>query len=196
MKVLPKSKNSFFHAVSISFAFLLVNAALAAAPGDLVDPPKELKTLIKSVMKITIQNSGIDFTAPDLDPNLANPKYDVNLYKITYWTTGVSDLHLPRNQRTLVKATGMLLLPLRTKGKIPLLSYQHGTSASRKNVPSYSGNLETLMAGALLGANGYAVSAPDYLGLGGSDVFMHPYLHAESEATASADMLLDRKSVV
>jgi hypothetical protein len=40
----------------------------------------------------------------------------------------------------------------------------------------------------IFAARGYVVVAADYVGLGVSETF-HPYLHAESEATAVVDAL-------
>jgi hypothetical protein len=66
-----------------------------------------------------------------------------------------------------------------------MLIYQHGTVGSRRDVPSeLAGGYESALfwAGA-----GYATTAADYLGLGTSRGF-HPYVHAETEASAAIDM--------
>ena len=83
-------------------------------------------------------------------------------------------------------ASGLLILPDNIEGAMPLLVYQHGTTDGRDDVPSnlrMGFQLATIFAG-----KGMAVIAPDYLGMGTSRGF-HPYVHAETEATAAIDMM-------
>ena len=68
-----------------------------------------------------------------------------------------------------------------------LASFQHGTSTSRDRVPSALDG--TGVAAAILFAgNGYALIAPDYIGLGVSGE-IHPYLVAEDAGRAVIDMI-------
>ena len=61
---------------------------------------------------------------------------------------------------------------------------------SENQAPSYyAPNSEIWSAVSLLASTGYVVSAPDYLGYGASKALPHPYEHAASLASASADML-------
>ena len=110
----------------------------------------------------------IDFDVP----------YGVRFYKMTYNTMGsdgLSDV-----------ASGVIVIPDNDANDFPLVIYHHGTSASRDEVPS-SLNLD-YEAYAAIGASGFAVIAPDYLGMGESRGF-HPYVHRETQARASIDML-------
>lgn len=102
----------------------------------------------------------------------------VNLYKVTYLT--------PNVQGVSSTASGLLVAPDNMNKIYPLLCYQHGTSSSKTDVPSHL-NGESQLAIALSGM-GYLVAAPDYLGLGDSPGF-HPYVHAETEASAGVDIL-------
>ncbi len=107
---------------------------------------------------------------------------DVFLYKIQYETP---DLHGITDT-----ASGLLVVP-DIPGQLPLICYQHGTIGNKADVPS---NLvgEALLAMAF-GSMGYAVVAPDYLGLGDSRGF-HPYVHAQTEASAAIDLLYATQS--
>lgn len=104
----------------------------------------------------------------------------VSLYKITYKTlkpwNAVEDT-----------ASGLLVLPENYSSTSPIVAYQHGTTNGPESCPS------NLNAGHSIpiayGASGFVCTAADYLGLGESDIF-HPYVHAESEATAGLDMLI------
>ncbi len=103
----------------------------------------------------------------------------IKMYRITYVTP---DIHgIPDT------ASGLLVVPDRNiPSTYPLLCYQHGTVASRTDVPSnLQGGWELA---AVFGGMGYVTAAPDYLGLGESRGF-HPYVHAETEASAALDML-------
>lgn len=102
----------------------------------------------------------------------------VNLYKVVYTTPDVNG-----NPST---ASGLLCVPDVLTKKYPVLCYQHGTSSDRENVPSRlngESDLPILFSGV-----GYLTVAPDYLGLGDSPGF-HPYVHAETEASAAVDMI-------
>jgi pimeloyl-ACP methyl ester carboxylesterase len=102
----------------------------------------------------------------------------VRFYKMTYNTTGsdgAPDI-----------ASGLIVIPDNDAAKFPLVIYHHGTSPAKDQAPS-SLNLD-YEAYTFIGANGFAVIAPDYLGMGDSRGF-HPYVHRKTQASASIDML-------
>ncbi|WP_020569213.1 T9SS type A sorting domain-containing protein [Neolewinella persica] len=109
-----------------------------------------------------------------------NVTYNVKNYKITYTT--VDALGQPDT------ATGLLCVPDNNDFVWPLVIYNHGTIASRDLAPSVEGVLERILIQGF-SASGFIALAPDYLGLGGSDG-PHPYLHADSEASAGKDMII------
>jgi hypothetical protein len=106
------------------------------------------------------------------------PQYVVDGYKIVYETVD------PQGGRT--QASGAFLLPQGHEGPLPLLSYQHGTLTRREDAPSAS--VLERVPGAGFATLGYAVALPDFLGLGDSPG-LHPYHHAQSQATAGVDLL-------
>ncbi|MEM6770793.1 MAG: lipase family protein [Bacteroidota bacterium] len=106
--------------------------------------------------------------------------YDVENYAITYTTTD------PFGQPDT--ATGLLCIPVATDLVFPLAVYNHGTVDSRDAVPSVPMVQERFVVQGI-SAFGFIAMAPDYLGLGGSDG-IHPYFHAETEASAGLDMLI------
>ena len=106
--------------------------------------------------------------------------YKVDAYRIVYVT-------IDTNNNT-IKVSGLLTIPKKgASQKSPLISYQHGTNFLDKDVPSNSAS--SISAIMTLSGNGYIVSSPDYIGYGESVNKMHPYLHAESLANASIDLL-------
>lgn len=109
--------------------------------------------------------------------NIANNAVD--FYKVTYTTMDVF--------HEVDTASGLIIVPRRDQVySYPRLVFQHGTVASRTDVPS---NLQGgYQAGLFFGGLGYVSLLPDFLGLGTSRG-LHPYVHADSEASAAIDML-------
>ncbi len=99
-------------------------------------------------------------------------------YTITYNTV---DVH-----GNATVASGAVYLPtLAGCEYAPMIAYNHGTEFKKNNVPSngaYSGQ------GLFFSTTGFISVLPDYLGLGVNSG-IHPYQHAESEATATLDLI-------
>lgn len=108
---------------------------------------------------------------------------DVLFLRLVYETVDAQGL------RTV--ASGALALPLGVEGPFPVVSYQHGTSLEREDVPSRL-NTEGFL-GVAFATSGYLAVLPDYLGLGDSPGFP-PFHHADSEATSVVDMLRAARS--
>jgi len=110
---------------------------------------------------------------------LQDAKYDVDMYKVRYNTTDLNG--------NPVVASGMFAVPVNpTCDSLPIALYAHGTVLKRDNVPS-ANNPESAL-GKAMASMGYIVAMPDYLGLGDLPG-LHPYQHAQSEATVSIDLL-------
>jgi hypothetical protein len=124
-------------------------------------------------------------------------------YKVTYCTV---DAVLP-GERTArpTSATGMISVP-RGHGPFPTLAYQHGTSVTYFDAisnPDIVGPLEPRgesfegpPADAVFAGNGFIFVGSDYLGLGDSSVPRERYFHAETEASAGADLLVASRDVL
>tara|TARA_B100001287_G_scaffold173436_1_gene146080 strand:+ start:232 stop:1662 length:1431 start_codon:yes stop_codon:yes gene_type:complete len=108
-----------------------------------------------------------------------NLEYDVDMYKIIYNTV---DAH---GQPTI--ASGALLAPSNPNCfDFPISVYNHGTSLRKIDVPS--NDVAETTIGKVFSAGGYFTCMPDYVGMGDSPG-LHPYVHSESEATATLDMV-------
>jgi len=111
--------------------------------------------------------------------------YTVRAYKISYHTIDTDG--------DIIQASGLISVPVKASGaKSPLLSYQHGTIFLNSQRPSNSAS--SINGIAILSGTGFIVSAPDYIGYGDSADQIHPYIHAESLASASIDMLKASKT--
>ncbi|MEZ4979158.1 MAG: lipase family protein [Chitinophagales bacterium] len=106
------------------------------------------------------------------------PSYSVDLYRV-YYTTEYND--------SLVVVTGALVIPQNPDCRPPLISYQHGTSSTKLGVPSY-GSTE-LQICLVFASEGNVLVAPDYIGLGGSTIDLHPYQHGFSQAHSTINLL-------
>lgn len=115
-----------------------------------------------------------------------NPSYSVINFKLRYLTTDTEGVeHI---------ASGLVSFPQTSEPTVfPMACFQHGTVAGRDDVPSnLAGGFEL---GAAFASNGYIVVSPDYIGLGESPG-VHPYVHAESEASAAVDLLLATREFI
>ncbi len=120
-----------------------------------------------------------DVSAQEIAAELGiNVPYGVAFYKMTYHTTGSDGLP--------DIASGLVVIPDVSGHDPSLIIYHHGTSIAPDRVPS-SLNLD-YEAYTYMGGMGFAVIAPDYLGMGESRGF-HPYVHKTTLASASLDML-------
>lgn len=109
-------------------------------------------------------------------------------YAVNYWTE--------RSNGAPVQASGALILPdgPAPEGGWPIMAYDHGTSGLGPNCGGQSGTTRVARPKEdqflnYLVSKGFAVVAPDYLGLGGFDTGPHPYLELRSEATATIDLV-------
>jgi alpha/beta superfamily hydrolase len=107
-------------------------------------------------------------------------QYDIETFRLEYCTISVSGAP--------TTGSGLLAVPSGRGGPLPVVLYEHSTAAGRTDTPSFLTETEARIVPFFFATAGYAVAAPDYLGLGTSPG-RHPYLHADSEASASVDML-------
>jgi pimeloyl-ACP methyl ester carboxylesterase len=106
--------------------------------------------------------------------------YDVDVYRVVYYTVDADTLP--------IVASGALFVPKNPQCRVPLMSYQHGSIAVKSQVPSTLNAAEVII-GETSASDGAVVAMPDYLGLGESPG-LHPYVHAYTEARATADLLV------
>ena len=112
----------------------------------------------------------------------------LGFYKINYETQDAFGRKVP--------VSGMMIIPKLTfRREFALVVYHHGTTTKKTLVPSNPLFRETLLSAAVFASGGYIVLAPDYVGLGDSPG-PHPFLHAETQARASADLIEVGKKLV
>lgn len=110
---------------------------------------------------------------------------------VEYWTT--------RSNGEPVKASGALFVPdgPAPAGGWPIMAYDHGTTGlgarcggqadANSPMPGVQASEDDIMR--YFVSKGFAVVAPDYVGLGLYDTGPHPYLELRTEASATIDLV-------
>jgi pimeloyl-ACP methyl ester carboxylesterase len=146
--------------------------------GALIDAPAVLTTLTAAQINAGTASSGLNAIS-------GAAVCDVKVIALNYTTTGVA--------REAANASGVLLLPTGAgagcTAAAPLVAYAKGTDVQKPRTLANPTDSETFLLAAIYAAKGYAVVATDYLGFAKSTYAYHPYLHADSEATAVIDSI-------
>jgi hypothetical protein len=173
-------------------AVAIVVGSIVAALGIISTPPAAAspesstrcaRSLPGRVLSVTplVRLASSDVAAELAEVGLpATARFGISAYRLEYCTTATSGV--------ATTGSGLLALPQDRTGPLPLVLYDHSTAAGRTDVPSFLTETEARIIPFFFASDGYAVAAPDYLGLGTSPG-RHPYLHAETEASASLHML-------
>ncbi len=159
------------------FPLALMFAALGCS-GDnpLIEDPEARGALlgderIEVASVDRIESFGIPITAQS----------PVELLRITYRTIGPD--------RVTTTASALLARPVEIDGPLAIVSYQHGTVVRKTDVASVRGlDMPEALVAVIFATTGYLAVMPDYLGLGESEG-LHPFVHAESLASAVVDAL-------
>ena len=168
-------------------ALLLAAPACQTTPADptptATAPTADVPVLVGSTLVAQVSTADLAGRVPGVPLAGALVRYPLRVYRLTYRT------HNTDGQ--VITASGAVLVPTATDS-LPVLSYQHSTllPTSETQAPSYyapGSDVGTVVS--VLASTGYVVSAPDYIGYGASKALPHPYEHAASLASASADML-------
>lgn len=123
-------------------------------------------------------------TAQGVPSGAVTIRNSIEAYKITYSTVSYDS--------SATVATGVVFLPQGNNNcKRPILNYCHGTIIKKVDAPS--NKVGEYVVGICFSATGYITILPDYLGLGSVSPGLHPYIHAQSEATAVIDMIRSSK---
>lgn len=110
----------------------------------------------------------------------------VKMYAISYNT--------PDTDKKMVIASGLVIIPDPPAQKYSLVSFQHGTMVKREEAPSYPESCDYVPFLRQFAGQQYVISMPDYIGMGHSTV-RHPYMHADTGASACLDMLRATKEL-
>ncbi len=150
------------------------DAVLPDFQGDYLVEYELVETISRA--EVLSELSDTELNVPGLSSLL---RFDVELIRITYNTVGVNG--------EAVVASGALFRPV-TNAALPILSFQRGTLNDASEAPSLFQSVYSGLGG-FFAATGYVVAMPDFLGYGISAHIEHPYIHRQSLATATRDMI-------
>lgn len=171
--------------------FILLLLSCGTDDNDVTTKPiKEPDNKLLSFTKITDVsldklNISFGFAFPGLSSTVINKNnlVPVTAYKITYQTQH------PFAENTYTTASGLVIVP-ESDDALPIVSYQHGTISDNDEVPSsFVEHSQTRDYLSVFSGLEYILIAPDYLGYGVSNHFLHPYEHGPTLAVSSFDML-------
>lgn len=128
------------------------------------------KTVTKEELKVKMKKNKVPKA-------LLNPKYDVDVYDITYKTLW--------HDSTCILASGFVFVPRGYKKPMAEVVYHHGTRVEKGRKKNLGG-VDFLCLG--LAVDGFLVLQPDYIGLGHGDKF-HLYQQYKSLGQATVDMI-------
>jgi hypothetical protein len=167
-------------AVCLAFGATVAGPARAGPVGAAADCAGSARGRVLSSTAL-VRLSGTEVAAELMEVGLpGGARYGIETYRLVYCTVSASG--------RATTASGLLALPQATPGRLPLVVYEHSTVAAKTDAPSYLRETEGRLVPFFFASDGFAVVAPDYLGLGTSPG-RHPYVHAASEASATLDML-------
>ncbi|GAC47231.1 alpha/beta hydrolase family protein [Gordonia aichiensis] len=170
---------------ALAAATATLSLALTAPLADAA-PPAQAPTAAAPAAT----ESGTAGTIIDTQPRPDGWRGAAHGVAIDYWTRGADGKAVP--------ASGGLLLPAGTPpaGGWPVVAYTHGTSGYGPGCGGQSNaDAKPDRFVSRLLSSGYAVVAPDYVGLGRFHTGVHPYLDINSEGAATIDLLNAARSV-
>lgn len=112
-------------------------------------------------------------------------EYAVSTYKLEYMTVDSSN--------AFVKVSGLIAIPEKSTPS-PIISYQHATTFSNDEAPSFQLTPGEKSIEIALASLGYIVFSADYVGFGSSIGRKHPYLQKQPSANVVNDMLKAAKT--
>ncbi len=130
-----------------------------------------------------VTSEAFSSTGEDIQ-ELINSSTAVNVYLIEYYTKNYDG--------QLIVASGVIAAPVPAAEAYPVVTYMHGTMFTDMDVPSFTitdPEHEALLAISLFAGHGYVLVMPDYIGQGKGSKVVQPYLHADTTAASTADML-------
>jgi hypothetical protein len=157
---------------------LSLNTVVAAERGEIIKAIPLITLSPEMIMQnLQLQMPGLNYSLIDY---FTYKKNSVQAIKIIYHT--IDGKGYP------TFASGVVFLPVVTSlTRLPVFTYLHGTLTRDLDAPSNLLGVESVI-GWIMSMDGYIAIEPDYLGMGDGPG-MHPYLHADSEASASIDMM-------
>ncbi|MBU1419782.1 MAG: lipase family protein [Proteobacteria bacterium] len=171
-----------FWNVSLTIITGLMMVAVAAYGGNNTGPRGKVIGTPK-VIGNTLTAAQLDAANGFLELT-GKAKCDVTVMQINYQTPGVQP-------GEMTNASAAVLIPggPDCPGPFPLIAFSRGTQLEKAYTNADPNNADTILLMTFFASQGYAVVATDYLGYALSNYPYHPYMHADTEASAIIDSI-------
>ena len=154
--------------------FLFIGIVIQASDG-LVKPAQLIDyTLVKH---LTLKDLKAYYKKNKIPKTVFPVNNGVNIYEIVYSTTNYDS--------SIVKVSGLVYVPITKNKVLSKMIYNHGTETCTGHGPMKGERAICIV----FAADEYIVLAPDYIGLGKSELDQL-YLHAYTESHTAVDMLI------
>jgi pimeloyl-ACP methyl ester carboxylesterase len=174
-----------------------VSVVALAAPANALNPPVDRHpsyavagSVRGSVVSVTpvARMTAAELTeyVRSIGMRVPDSAYGVVAYRVVYRTI------TPQGKPTT--ASGLVAFPSGRHGRLRLVEFLHGTNATRNTTASVLHTSPDRARTFMFAGSGFAVAAPDYLGLGVGPG-RHPYGDTDSETSASVDLLLATRQI-
>ncbi len=137
-------------------------------------------TLVSATPLTELDAGQVTASLEEIGVDASRVRFGVEAHQIVYHT--VDPEGLP------ITASGLVVFPGNDDRDLRLVAWLHGTRVNRGEVASVSADSDDWRFAFAFASAGYAVSVPDYLGLGLGPGF-HPWMDASSLATVAVDAL-------
>jgi pimeloyl-ACP methyl ester carboxylesterase len=151
-------------------------AIKAASPGELIS--------YKVIQNLSTEELKAFFKKQHIPKIIFAVNQGINIYDVLYTTTYADG--------SVVKASGLVYVPVMKGKELPIMTYNHGTEMCRDRTCFEPGETSIDLAFA---TDGYIVLTPDYIGLGEGER-TQLFLNTQAEAHATIDMLLAVKTLL
>ena len=163
-------------ATFLLFSLLILFGTIQASPGKLIS--------YRLVHSYSVSELDSLWKSKKISKFMAKIKNPLDVFEVIYETTWFDG--------TPVEASGIFFLPRQKGQEFPMICYHHGTQTVKDRKIAFNGEQAICIA---FCTSGYMVAFPDYIGLGNGKKH-HLYLHVETEAAASIDLLRAVKELI
>ena len=170
----------------LSLAILVAAACSGTGATPSAAGPQRGALIGNPASKGTLTAAQLDATTAKfrLQALTGTARCDVTVSQINYRTPGVQASEMSNASAAVMVPGGAACT-----GPFPLLAFARGTNLDKTFTNANPTNAAVQLLMAFFAAQGYAVVATDYLGYALSTYPYHPYMHADTEASAVIDSI-------
>lgn len=169
--------------LTIIAGLMMVTAAACDGGNNDYTGPRGKVIGAPKIIGSTLTTAQLD-AANDFQELTGKARCDVTVVQINYQTPGAQP-------GEMTNASAAILIPSGPDypGPFPLIAFSRGTKLEMAYTNADPNHEDTILLMTFFASQGYAVVATDYLGYALSNYPYHPYIHADTEASAIIDSI-------